>query len=42
MTLSHAAGGFAVGGLTFPTGGGKPTYHQTLIGGISVAALDAF
>jgi len=33
-----AAGGFAVGVLTFPTGGGTPTYHETLIGGTSLAA----
>jgi subtilase family serine protease len=33
-----AAGGFAVGALTFPKGGGTPTYHQTLTGGTSLAA----
>jgi subtilase family serine protease len=33
-----AAGGFAVGVLHFPKGGGKPTYHQRNIGGTSLAA----
>jgi subtilase family serine protease len=33
-----AAGGFAVGVLTFPTGGGTPTYHETDTGGTSLAA----
>jgi subtilase family serine protease len=33
-----AAGGFAVGTLTFPKGGGTPAYSETLIGGTSLAA----
>jgi subtilase family serine protease len=32
-----AAGGFAVGVLTFPKGGGTPTYHQADTGGTSLA-----
>jgi subtilase family serine protease len=35
---ADAGTGFAVGLLTFPTGGGTPTYHQTLLGGTSLAA----
>ena len=33
-----AAGGFAVGVLTFPQGGGRPAYHERNIGGTSLAA----
>jgi subtilase family serine protease len=33
-----ATGGFAVGVLTFPTGGGTPTYSESDTGGTSVAA----
>jgi subtilase family serine protease len=33
-----AAGGFAVGVLTFPNGGGTPVYHEALVGGTSLAA----
>jgi subtilase family serine protease len=34
---ADAATGFALGVLTFPTGGGAPTYGETLIGGTSLA-----
>jgi subtilase family serine protease len=33
-----AAGGFAVGTLTFPKGGGTPAYHESLTGGTSLSA----
>lgn len=33
-----AAGGFALGVLTFPAGGGTPTYGETVTGGTSLAA----
>jgi subtilase family serine protease len=35
---ADGATGFAVGMLTFPTGGGTPTYRQSDIGGTSLAA----
>jgi subtilase family serine protease len=35
---ADATTGFALGLLTFPVGGGTPTYGQTLIGGTSLAA----